>query len=296
MSFLEQCRQQSINTLMEDYGEFDPSWKEQQQPLLSSSSSPPPQSAPQGAGVDDSALVETTTTTAKVTDTTTKKEQNYGTSRLGQHGKAPIHVELTSFGYKYGAPGASKRQQGWSHAQPLAPFDCRDILQPVPSYLAWRDGLNGQVKRALLSAADINNNNKSKDIDNDDNDDSPEQNISVYTQDIANEISKALLEAINDGGHGYAMPLKMVIYVGSDLGRHRSVVACELAAMKLRKLLRANCHDCYQQPCSVGTRHLHLDKKQSDTTTAAVRSKKKIGTSSTGDDDVAYENNKLGNW
>lgn len=44
-------------------------------------------------------------------------EEEKGTSRLGQHGKAPLHVEFRSFGYIYGAPP----NKGWSHAQPLPP-------------------------------------------------------------------------------------------------------------------------------------------------------------------------------
>jgi hypothetical protein len=72
----------------------------------------------------------------------------------------------------------------------------------------------------------------------------------------ATKVWDCLVDAQNDGGHGYALPLEMTIYVlGSESGRHRSVVVCEWAAAQLRKLLRENEHDVLQQPLSVGTQH-----------------------------------------
>ena len=71
----------------------------------------------------------------------------------------------------------------------------------------------------------------------------------------------ALVEAIDQSGHGYALPLRMIVYVGSESGRHRSVVFSELAATSLRKKLRSNVNNRFAQPCSVGTRHRDIERQ-----------------------------------
>lgn len=157
-------------------------------------------------------------------------------SRLGQHGKAPIHVDLVSFGYHHGAP--EELRHAWSHAQPLPAFDTRDVTE-VPGYLGWMDGLSGAVKRELRPL------------------------VVETARDVADQVSDCLVEAINAGGHGYALPLHMTIYVGSETGRHRSVVAVEVAASELRRRLRQNANDRFAAPISVGTRHRDVDSKAS---------------------------------
>ena len=159
-------------------------------------------------------------------------------SRLARQGKAPIHVDFISFGYVHGAP-PEIRNKGWTYSNPLPPYDCREFEQ-VPHYLEWRDGLSGAVRRALLE------NSKG--------------NIRKSAAIAAERAEEALIEAIQ-AGHGYALPLTMGIYVGSHLGRHRSVLYCELAATALRKLLRTNTGNRILQPVSVGTSHLHLDRR-----------------------------------
>jgi hypothetical protein len=79
---------------------------------------------------------------------------------------------------------------------------------------------------------------------------------------VAPQIFDALLEAQNKGGHGYASPLEMTIYVGSDLGRHRSVVVCEWAAIQLRKMLRQNTDNVVLQPVSVSTCHRDVEPRR----------------------------------
>lgn len=160
-------------------------------------------------------------------------------SRLGQHGKAPLHVEIVSFGYHHGAP--AELRQGASHAQPLPPFDTRDLIA-TPNYLAWQDGLSGAVKHALAQS-------NGRGV------------IQARAKDIAQQIALALVEAMNDG-HGYASPLRMTVFVGSESGRHRSVVVGELTATALRKILRSNDGDRFAYPSSVGTRHRDVELRK----------------------------------
>jgi RNA recognition motif-containing protein len=171
-------------------------------------------------------------------------------SRLGQHGKAPIHIDFCSFGYYHGAP--AELRNGWSHAQPLRPFDCRD-LEPVPHYLAWEDGLSGGVKRALMSSR-----------------------LRRMADEMAKQTAESVVEAVDEGGHGYALPLRMIVYVGSESGRHRSVVLCELAATALRNFLRSNDGgNRFKQPCSVGTQHRDLERRNAKAHNSSSKAKQR---------------------
>lgn len=152
--------------------------------------------------------------------------------RLKPTGKAPIHVDFVSFAYRKGVPG----KKGWSHAQPLPPFDVRDSLEEVPSHLSWQDGLSSQVKFHIL---------KSEGLDS-------------LLDVIVDQTSRELEEAMRGGGFGYLQPLRTSIHVGSEHGKHRSVVVCEQVAQSLRQSLRDNQNGRWTQPCSVGTRHLAL--------------------------------------
>jgi hypothetical protein len=88
-------------------------------------------------------------------------------------------------------------------------------------------------------------------------------NLQHYSKRYVAEqwIYPALLEAQNDGGHGFVNPLEMKISIGSGLGRHRSVLVAEYAAKELRRLLRENRDNRIVQPVSVGTVHRDIDKK-----------------------------------
>lgn len=161
-------------------------------------------------------------------------------SRLAPKGKAPIHIILVSFGFLHGAP---KRQEGWSHSQPLAIMDCRELFESVPKHLEWKTGLTGLIKRIIRQV-------------NRDND------IQQYARTtIANQVWDCLLEAQGDG-FGYASPLEVTVYVGSETGKHRSVVLCEWAAIALRKKLRKNEKNCVHQPVSVATCHRDVDRNK----------------------------------
>ena len=176
----------------------------------------------------------------KITEETTPAEPTE--SRLAPQGKAPIHISLCSFGYSKGAP---PRPAGWSQSLPLAPIDVRDLFETVPKYLEWRDGLSGAVKQAL----------KQENRDGTD--------IQGYAKStVADQVWEALLEA-QTAGYGYASPLTMTVHVGSESGKHRSVVICEWAAIQIRKLLRTNDNNIIQQPVSVGTIHREIEKRKS---------------------------------
>ena len=229
---------QPLSALLADYGEFDPHWMNQQPEIVET---------------------ESPTSTLKV------ETQRSTTNRLGQQGKAPLHIDIISFGFRYGAP--STRKDGWSQTQPLQPFDCRDILPPVPGYMQFHDGLSsGQVKRFLLyDFRRQNHRRKAEESSEQDGNGEIDEAPSVrdYSVDtVAPKIYEALIEAVRTGGYGYALPLRMQIFVGSEWGRHRSVVAAEQTASALRNLLR-NCkeYNVLECPCSVATQHRDIERK-----------------------------------
>lgn len=154
-------------------------------------------------------------------------------SRLSKLGKAPIHVEFRSYGYVYGAPSS----KGWSHSHPLPPLDCCE-LPSVPPWMARQDGKSSAVKRILVT-----------------------DELKSVSNSLADQAADALVEAITDG-HGHAMPLRMTIHVGSENGRHRSVVLCEEAGKALRRRLRENAGNRLQEDVSVGTAHQDIDRKR----------------------------------
>jgi len=190
---------------------------------------------------------------------------------LAPNGSAPIDVELVSFGFKYSVPPQAR--QGWSHSNPLSPIDCRSLPR-CPHYVSKLSGLSYKVKKAFLSNdygapknqdADLDAEMQKIEITNvDDNDTKRSQNpLVLQTNEVSETILQAIEEAI-EGGHGYAFPLKAVVHIGSEYGRHRSVVLCENLAQNLRKLLRSNEKDRIKAPVSVSIRHRDVDKNHKD--------------------------------
>jgi hypothetical protein len=135
------------------------------------------------------------------------------------------------------------------------------------------------VKRALLNPS------KGNDDDNDDNGTSSQTQSPMRqrTNKIADEIIKVLVEAINEGGHSAINPLTMTISIGSEYGRHRSVVLVEHLAVVLRARLRRNdgksftdssgvsscgasknSNGIVKQLVSVGTRHRDVEAHHRD--------------------------------
>ena len=212
-----------LSELLEDYGEQDLDFRK----MVVTGDAEKPQSL-------DKPVVE-------------EKKKKSTQSRLGQHGKAPIHVVFTSFGYVHGAPSTT----GWSHAQPLPPLDCRGLPE-VLDYLARRhDGKSPAVKRVVQQS----------------------EGCDGTVEALSNRVWDALREAIADGGHGHALPLRMTVTVGSETGRHRSVVVAETAATRLRQRLRTNPNNQISQPVSVGTLHRDIERRTTAHETRTARSK-----------------------
>ena len=308
---------QSLTSLMEDYGTYDPNWmkvehttipvsaddnnnnnnnNEDESELLGihneqfflnaahiddtidggiqmnqnqSDEPPPPQQEPQELQEPpplSPVLVprDSTTTTTIVN----------GINRLQLHGHAPIHIELVSFGYRYGIPSEIRYYStGNCYTQPLLPFDTRTILEPIPNYLYHLDGKSGLIKNTMLrwksmaqSAAvseshdthhSYTSSSKSKMI-NDTRDVSSTnyRNVRDYIHaSILPPVTDAIIAAIDIGQHGYVSPITISIYIGSEYGKHRSVTTAELTAIALRKVVRTNPHHQFHCPISVGCRH-----------------------------------------
>jgi hypothetical protein len=232
-----------MSSLLAEYGEQDVDWEKMKVSCASAEND-------EGGGVNP------------VTLSSIQEGQRSYPSRLGRQGKAPLHVELVSFGYRQGAP--KELRDGWSHAQPLPAVDTRDTLAPVPPYLAWQDGLAGSVKHALV----LNNRVPGA------SGASSKDKVRHLANDLADRVAEAIVAAIDEGGHGYVSPLRAQVFVGSETGRHRSVVVAEMAATAVRKRLRQNNGDRFACPCSVGTRHLRLDRRPR-AATGSAKSKQK---------------------
>ena len=185
------------------------------------------------------------------------KALNHIDGILAPQGKAPIHLEIISFGFKYGAP--SEAREGWSHANPLAPIDCR-LLPRCPHHVAKLSGLSFKVKCSLLRSGVSDDATKTENL-------KEGSEIINPLIDMSNEIAETVLketaDAINEGGHGYAFPLGTSIYIGSEYGRHRSVVLVEKVAQNIRSIVRDN-HLGLTQPISVSTRHRDIDRNHRD--------------------------------
>lgn len=231
--FTSQCRKLSLAAFMEDYGTYDPDWMKAPIPEQSS------QLMDFVRDIDVQNNAQQVVTCKKSLD---------GCNRLQTHGRAPIHVEFVSFGYHHGIPAEIRHHStGNSYKQPLPPFDTRLILAPIPPHLAWMDGKSSVIKAAMLRWQATSTKSHSK---------TEHMNVRDYAEDVLGRIvSNALVDAMVSGDHGFASPITMTIFVGSELGRHRSVVASELGATALRQRLRKNQDNRFQCPVSVGCRH-----------------------------------------
>jgi len=215
----------SLDDLLADYGEFTPL--------------PPPD---EYAKKSDSAT-DTVDEGDEDADGSSEEEGEATMGMLAPNGKAPLHVQFVSFGFCYGKPP----QNGWSLSDPLPPFDVRSLDKPGDGVIKL-SGLSYRVKNELLR------NRKSKEGIQ-----TPMwENVHV----IAEQAFGAVFDAIRDGA-SWASPLTISVNVGSEYGRHRSVVLCEAAGIALRNLLRKNEveNKTVSVPCSVGTQHRDVDKK-----------------------------------
>ena len=239
--FMSRCKL-PMSELLAEYGEHDADWKKKEQP---------------SAAVDK-----------KRNQKESNYNKNYDNGMLAPFEKAFVHLELVSFGFKYGAPSHSKK--GFTYAHPLPPIDTRD-LERAPPHVAKFNGLSYLVKKALLNPSEQTRENKK-------NEQSETQNrMRRKANEIADDIIKVLVESIDEGGHGPISPLTMSISIGSEYGRHRSVVIVEHLAVILRARLRRNDGKGYSkgdndlvkngivtQLVSVETRHRDIDARHRD--------------------------------
>lgn len=247
--FVSRCKM-PLSELMAEYGEQDINWKKQQQPTASENH-------------------QIKSSSSNSTKQNTKNKPDNG--MLAPFDKAFIHIELLSFGYKYGAPSHSKN--GFTYAHPLPPLDCRE-LERAPAHVAKFNGLSYLVKKALLNPEQNENDATESDAKDQPKTESP---MKKKANELADDIIKVLVESIDEGGHGPISPLTMTISVGSEYGRHRSVVLVEHLAVVLRARLRRNDGKGYgngtlnvaqngivKQLVSVETRHRDVEAKHKD--------------------------------
>ena len=249
LDFMARCRADTFSELLADYGEEDLDFAKMK---VSSSDSPPSPVPP--------------------SKTNEHCRRGYGkrggtSGVLAPHGKAPIHIELVSFGYHYGVPPEASGKGGWSSSCPLPPFDVRH-LRRAPHFVAKLSGLSHQCKRELLNpriggGSEVEEKKAGKEKKTEPAD--KRSPLRRTADEVADEAASALTEAILVGGYGHASPLDVALCVGSEYGRHRSVVIVEAAAVALRNTLRRNDNDRFQlTPVSVGTRHRDIDRAHRD--------------------------------
>ena len=232
-AFRSRCKL-SIDSLMGEYGTHDPDYEKMKAMQIIASAESLPTISRKSNDVQESGM-------------------------LAPNGKAPIHIEIVSFGFKYSVPPQAR--EGWSHSNPLSPIDCRDLPR-CPHFVSRLSGLSHKVKRAMLSLI-------AEKKDDDDGESYVEEGPRVYpllakSEEVSKTVLRAVQEAINEGGHGYAFPLEAKIFLGSEYGRHRSVVLSENVAQKIRAMLRGNDGNTISQPVSVSTRHRDVDQNHRD--------------------------------
>ena len=258
-TFQSMLKKTSLTDLMADYGEEDRDFAKMVVPQQDNASKP------------------NTNTRSNANATKSKnhqqQRQNERNGVLAPHGKAPIHIELVSYGHHYGVPSEATGKGGYSRSRPLPPFDVRD-LDRAPHHVAKLSGLSHHVKRELLNPREIEVEGEDGDGNGGDTDTANGKTVQFEadkrspvrrrTDEVAQDSATALAEAIQDG-YGHASPLDMTVYIGSEYGRHRSVVIVEAAAISLRNMLRKNEQNRFgSTPVSVGTRHRDVDRAHRD--------------------------------
>lgn len=285
---------QSLASLLEDYGTYDPNWMKMEPTNMVHENDNNDDEVNTEKSIVDSSIPNEHINEDILVETPAEDDQQQpvvgdmtivnGINRLQLHGHAPIHVEFVSFGYRYGIPSEIRYYStGNCYTQPLLPFDTRTVLAPIPNYLSHIDGKAGIIKTTMLkwrsvevgSEPTLKSSKEMKAVD--------EYKFFMNVRDYVNTciippVTDAIVEAIDIGQHGYVSPITISIYIGSELGKHRSVVTAELAAIALRKLLRTNQYNRFQCPISVAGRHRDILNSQNHTprhtTTKSTTSKK----------------------
>ena len=238
--FHTKCNQ-SLSNLLEEYGDYNPNLEVVVPEIMNSTSK-------------DSLCLNRN-------NNNTNDDTGKNSSMLAPRGKTPIHIQLVSFGYKYGSP--AKGTSGWNHSDPLPFMDCRDLPR-APHHVAKLSGLSFRVKRALMNQNEDNDENANQNDENEMTAGKRENSIKVRSEDIAKKVFSSLEEAISGGEYGWGNPLDVTVHIGSEYGRHRSVVLCEIVAQSIRKLLRKNSSGSITIPVSIDSRHRDVDQNHKD--------------------------------
>ena len=237
-TFQSLLKKTALSDLMADYGEEDKDF--------------------------DKMLISEENNSNVTTKTSSKPRQNESHGVLAPHGKAPIHIELVSYGHRYGVPPEAAGKGGYSRSRPLPSFDVRD-LKRAPHHVAKLSGLSHHVKRELLNRKEIEEDGGSTGgADGAVGGSDKRSPVRRRVDEVAEDAATALAEAIDDG-YGHGSPLDMTVYIQSEYGRHRSVVIVEAAAIALRNMLRKNKRGRFgSTTVSVGTRHRDIDNAHRD--------------------------------
>jgi hypothetical protein len=219
--------QPSLATLLADYGECDPNWQNMRVDIVD---------VDDAAGEDAEEHQHRPPVVTTMTTTITRRRKNI----LGLFQKAPVHINICTFGHVHGRPSGVDENNALS-------YDCddyNDIILPCPAHLDFLDGQAGNVKRIMINAAVRN----------------------LASRDIAVAICDRLRSDVTYHGYGHHNPYQMTIYIASARGRHRSVILAELVATAVRQQLRnwpVDESDNEEWHCtvSVGCTHRDLHKK-----------------------------------
>ncbi|VEU40761.1 unnamed protein product [Pseudo-nitzschia multistriata] len=186
--FSSYAKEQSMQSLLDDFGEEDPDWKEkvvdEEDHVAAESSAGIPSMKGNDfatfvrgqsmAGLledfgeadpdwknkiveEESDAPATKQLSASSTPSAKGKDSNGNSnvSRLAMKGRAPIHLSIESFGFVHGAPSRKSRDRSGSpYTQPMGLLSVGDdVTEPVPTHLEFHDGLrSGVIKRMLKSA------------------------------------------------------------------------------------------------------------------------------------------------
>lgn len=228
---------QPLSALMAAYGEYEPLPDGAAHAVHSNPQPPPPHSS------QDSPTTAATTKSTTTTSTSSSPSSTPPTkSMLMPRSSAPIHITISSFGFLYGCPSS----KSVTPSDPLPAYDCRHIGE-VSRGVERLSGLSAVVRREVLRNADAG---------------SSQTPTWELIHKIAKDATDAVMTSVVEDGAGWASPLSTTIFVGSQSGRHRSVVIAEAAAIAVRNLLRKNEDNRFKVVCSVGVEHRDVDRNK----------------------------------
>ena len=161
---------------------------------------------------------------------------------LAHYVRESVHLELSSFGYKYGAPPHCSRE-GFTYACPLLPLGVRD-LDCAPGHVSKFNGLSYNEDVYGDDEWGGTTTTKAK------KDGEGHSLMRRRADNIADEIIKVLVESRDEGGHGPVSPLTMTVSVRNEY--ETSVVLVEHLG---RFIDDTGANSIVRHPVSMGTRH-----------------------------------------